>query len=164
MDTHLILHATQLKQLTQTKTHSLNVLNTYSDCPRNMKATIFHNNEHVKITISKPAMTPEKCSKTYLHYHHLTREKISVLEKITKLPTPHPMTFIYQKKILPSHMHTKLPQLRANKSPLLQAYLHTANSETYMPHCLTHTHDTNTSLTVVIYQQNTTPLVCGKSF
>ena len=35
MDTHLILHATQLKQLTQTKTHSLNALNTYSDCPRN---------------------------------------------------------------------------------------------------------------------------------
>ena len=37
MDTHLILHATQLKQLIQTKTHSLNVLNTYSDCPRNQE-------------------------------------------------------------------------------------------------------------------------------
>ena len=59
-------------------------------------------------------------------------------------------------------MHTKLPQLRANKSPLLQVYLHTANSETYMSHCLTHTHDTNTSLTVVNYKQNITPSVCGK--
>ena len=43
MDTHLKLHATQLKQLTQTQTHPLHDLNAYSDPPRNMKATIFHN-------------------------------------------------------------------------------------------------------------------------
>ena len=43
-------------------------------------------------------------------------------------------------------MHTKLPQLRANKSPLLQSYLHTVNPETYTPQCplsLSQTHDTN---------------------
>ena len=43
MDTHLKLHATQLKQLTQTQTHPLHDLNAYSDPPRNMKTTIFHN-------------------------------------------------------------------------------------------------------------------------
>ena len=43
-------------------------------------------------------------------------------------------------------MRAKLPQLRANKSPLSQSYLHTVNPETYTPQCslcLSHTHDTN---------------------
>ena len=46
MDTHLKLHATQLKQLTQTQTHSLHDLNAYLNRPRNIKTTIFHNSEH----------------------------------------------------------------------------------------------------------------------
>ena len=44
------------------------------------------------------------------------------------------------------HMPKKLAQLRANKSPLLQSYLHTVNPETYVPQCplcLTKMHDTN---------------------
>ena len=44
---------------------------------------------------------------------------------------------------IPRHMHTKLAQLRANKSPLLESYLHTVNPETYMPQCplcLSHIH------------------------
>ena len=43
-------------------------------------------------------------------------------------------------------MRTKLAQLKANKSPLLQSYLHTVDPETYKPQwplCLSHTHDTN---------------------
>ena len=43
-------------------------------------------------------------------------------------------------------MRTKLAQLTANKSPLLQSYLHTVNIEIYMPQCplcLSHTNDTN---------------------
>ena len=51
MDNHLKLHATPLKQLTQTQTHPLHDINAYSDSPRNMKATIFHNNEHTNINI-----------------------------------------------------------------------------------------------------------------
>ena len=74
MDTHLKLHATQLKQMTQTQTHPLHDLNAYSDPPRNMKATIFYNNEHTNIIISKLNIKPEKCRKpqTHSHYHHLT--------------------------------------------------------------------------------------------
>ena len=48
--------------------------------------------------------------------------------------------------MLPRHMHAKLQQFRANKSPLSQSYLHTVNTETYTPQCplcLFHTHDTN---------------------
>ena len=53
MDTHLKLHATQLKQLTQAKTHSLHELNANSDPPKHTKATKFHNNEHTNNIISK---------------------------------------------------------------------------------------------------------------
>ena len=52
MDTHLKFYATQLKQLTQTQAHPLHDLNAYPDSPRNMKATIFHNTEHINIIIS----------------------------------------------------------------------------------------------------------------
>ena len=56
MDTHLKLHATQLKQLTQTQTHPLHDLNAYLNPPKNMKATVFHNNERTNIIISKPGI------------------------------------------------------------------------------------------------------------
>ena len=74
-DTHLKLHATQLKQLTQTQTHSLHDLNAYPDPIRNIKATIFHNNEQTNIIISESDIPPEKCGEnllTHLNYHHLT--------------------------------------------------------------------------------------------
>ena len=53
----------------------------------------------------------------------------------------------------------KLAQLKANKSPLLQSYLHTGNPDTYKsqwPLCFTQAHDTNhPSVTVVKYEHNT---------
>ena len=67
MDTHLKLYATQLKQLTQTQTHPLHDLNAYSDPPRNMTATIFHNNEHTNTVISEPDITPEECKENLKH-------------------------------------------------------------------------------------------------
>ena len=69
MDTHLTLHATHLKQLTQTQTHPLHDLNAYINLPRNMKATIFHNNEHINILNSKPDIRPRKCRKNLKHGH-----------------------------------------------------------------------------------------------
>ena len=54
IDTHLKLHATQLKQLTQISIHSLHDFNAYSDPPRNKTATIFHNNsEPTNHTLAK---------------------------------------------------------------------------------------------------------------
>ena len=59
MDTHLKLHATQLKQLTQTQTHPLHDLNAYSHSPRNIKAQSF-----IAIsTLTEPDITPEECRK-----------------------------------------------------------------------------------------------------
>ena len=61
----------KLKQLTQTKTHSLHDLNAYSDPPRNTKTTIFHNNDHNNIIILKPNITFEEC-RGYLKHTHTT--------------------------------------------------------------------------------------------
>ena len=67
MDTHFKLHGTQLKQLTQT--HHLHDLNAYLNPPRNMKVTIFHNNENIKIIISKSYITSEKCRENLKRIH-----------------------------------------------------------------------------------------------
>ena len=51
MDTHLKLHAIQLKPPTQTQTHHIHDFNAYSDSLTNIKATIFHNNECTNMII-----------------------------------------------------------------------------------------------------------------
>ena len=114
-----------------------------------MKATIFHSNEHTQIIISKSDITIEGSRENSNTFTLPSSHHTSVLEKITKLLTPHPMTFIHQKLLkqtLLCHMCTKMAQLKANKSPLLLSYLHIVNLDTYMPQWslyLTHTHDCN---------------------
>ena len=91
MDTHLKLQATQLKQLTQTQTDPLYDLNAYLNPPRNIKAIIFHNNEHTNIIISKPDITPEECRENLKHIHTTITSQYVSSRKNKNLPTPHPM-------------------------------------------------------------------------
>ena len=95
MATQLKLHATELKQLTQTQTHPLHDLNAYSDLSRNMKATIFHNNKHTNIIISDPNITPEECRENRNTLTLPSPHNTSVLEKTTKSLAPHLMTFTH---------------------------------------------------------------------
>ena len=97
MDTHLKLHATPLKQLTQTKTHSLHDRNAYSHPPKNVKTTTFHNNDHTNIIIPDPDITPEECKENLKHIH-TTMTLLLQFQKKAELLTPYPMTFIYQNK------------------------------------------------------------------
>ena len=125
-----------------------------------MKASVFHNNEHTNIVISKLDITPEECRKTSTHSHYLSSRKHNKVTNTT------PYNIHSSKQTLPRHMCAKLAQLRANKSPLLQSYLKAENPKTYMPQCplcLSQHMTLITSLTVVKYQHNTTPLVGGKS-
>ena len=87
IDTHLKLHATQLKQLTQIQTHPLHDLNAYSDLPTNMKATIFHSNEHFNIIISDLNITPEECRENLKHIHITITSQYLSSRKTTKLLT-----------------------------------------------------------------------------
>ena len=145
MDTHLKLHATQLKQLTQTQTHPLHDLNASLNPPRNMKATIFQNNEHTNI-ISEPDITPEECRENLKHIHTIITSQYLSSRKNNKVTNTTPYDIHLSEQTLPCHMRTKLEQLRVNKSPLLQSYLHTVNPETFMsqcPLCLSHKYDIN---------------------
>ena len=165
MDTHLKLYATQMKQLTQTQTHPLHDLNIYINPPRNMKATIFYNNEHTNIIISKPDITPVECRENLKHIHITITSQYLSSRKNNKVTDTTPYGIHLSEQRLPRHMRTKLTQLRASKSPLLKSYLHKVNSEIYTPQCplcLSHTHDTNHLFycSEVRTQHNT---VCGKS-
>ena len=160
MDTHLKLYATQLKQLTQTQTHPLHDLNAYLNPHKNIKATIFHNNEHTNTVISEPNITPKNvkkisntCTTITSQYTLTSPHNNSILEKTTKLLTPHLMTFIHQNK----HYHVtciqNLAQLRAKCS----------KPKTYTsqcPLCLSQKHDTNHlfNCSQVPTQHNTTSL------
>ena len=128
MDTHLKLHETQLKQLIETQTHPLHDLNAYINPPRNMKATIFHNNEHINIIISKPVITTEECRKNLKHIHTTITSQYLSSRKNNKVTNTTPYDIHSSEQTLPRHMHAKL-------APLLQSYLHTVNPETYTPQC-----------------------------
>ena len=134
MDTYLKLHATQLKQLTQTQTPPLHDLNARSNPPRNMKATIFHNNEHTNIIISKPEIETVECRENIKNIHITIASKYLSSKKTTKLLTT-PYSNHSLEQILPRHMRTKLSQFRANKLPLMKSYVHIINHKTYMQQC-----------------------------
>ena len=92
MQTHLKLHATQLKQLTQT--HPLHDLNAHSDPPRNMKATIFHN-ERTSIIIFHPDITSEECKEKLKLIHATITSQYFSSRKNNKVSVIlHPSTFI----------------------------------------------------------------------
>ena len=157
----ILSQATQLKQLTQTQIHPLHEFNAYLNLPKNMKAMIYHDNEHTNIIISKPDITPEECRENLKHiYTTITSQYLSSTKNKVTNTTPYDIHS--SKQTLPHHMCTKLAQLRANKS-LLQSYLHTVNPDAYMPQCplyLTHTHHTNHlfNCSQVPTQHNTTSL------
>ena len=149
--------------MTQKQAYHLNV---DLDPPRNKKTTNFHNNEHTNIIISESDITFEECRENLKHIHTIITSNTFVTERITKLLKSHSTDIHSSKQTLPRHMRTKLAQLRANKSPLLQSCLNTMNSDTYIPQCplcLTHTIGAN-YLFNCKYQHNTTPLVCRKTF
>ena len=115
METHLKVHATQLKQLTQTQTNLLHHLNVHSDPPRNMKATIYHSNEHTNIIIiSKLHITVEKCRENLKRIQTIITSQYLSSRK-NKVTNTTPYDNRSSEQTLPRHMRTKLAQLKANK-------------------------------------------------
>ena len=70
--------------------HPLDVLNAYSDPCKNIKATIFHNNEHINIIISVLNTPPEECRENFKHiYTTITSQDLSS-RKINKVTNTTP--------------------------------------------------------------------------
>ena len=128
-----------------------------------MKATILHNNEHTNIIISEPDITPEECRENLKHICTIITSQYLSSRKNNKVTNTTPYNIHSSEQTLPRHRRKKLAQGRANKSPLLQSYLHTVNPKTYTvqcPLCWSHTHDTNHlfNCSQVPTQHNTTSL------
>ena len=124
MDTHLKLHATQLKQLTQTQTHSSHDLNAYLNPPRNIKATIFHNNKHTNIIISKPDITPKECRENLKHIHTTITSQYLSFRKNNKVTNTTPydnfsseQTYAYKTSTVYSQQITTLAKLPTHSEP-----------------------------------------------
>ena len=94
------LCSTQLKQLTQKPTHPLHVLNAYSDPPKNMKATIFYDNEQYNNIISKLDIPPEECRENLKRFHTTITSQYLSFRKNNKFTntTPYNIHFIHQNK------------------------------------------------------------------
>ena len=84
-----------------------------------MKATIFYNNDHTNIIISDPDITSEKYKEK--HIHTTTTSQYLSYRKNNKVTNTTPYNTHSSEQTLLRQMHTKLTQLRANKSPLLQS-------------------------------------------
>ena len=111
-----------------------------------MKGTIFHNNKHTSIIIAEPDITSEECRENLKHIHTAITSQYLSSKKNNEVTKTIFCNIRLSRQTLPCYVQSKLAQLRANKSPLLQSYLNTVNPETYMPQCslcLSHTHNTN---------------------
>ena len=124
MDIHLKLHGTQLKQLTQTQTHPLHDLNAHIESPKNIKATIFHNNEHIDIIISELGITPEECRENFKHIHTTITSQYLSSRKNNKVTNTTPYD-IHQNKhyhvICVRNWHSSVP---TNHHSFKVTYIH----------------------------------------
>ena len=116
----------------QTQTHPLHNLNAYSNLPRNKKATIFHNNEHTNIIILEPDITPEEYRENLKHIHTIITSQYLSSRKNNKVTNTTLYDIHSLEQTLLCHIYTKLAQLRADKLPLLQIYLHMVKPDTYI--------------------------------
>ena len=101
---------------------------------------------YTNIIPSEPEIAHEECKENLKQIYNTITSQYLGSKKINNITDTTPYDIHLSEQALPPHMRTKLPKLRANKSPLLQSYLHTASRNACPPQCplrLTHTHNTN---------------------
>ena len=137
IDTHLRLHASQLRQQAQHPAHTLHQLTRPSPTPRLMKQTAFKNSAYTH----NQDLAPENASHAAIkenmksiHSHHVS---VNVNNQPINKVLNHPAPPIHKSEEDLDHgTRRTLAQLRTNKSPLLLSYLHKIAPETYpSPNC-----------------------------
>ena len=87
-------------------------------------------------TLTSSFLEPEECRETASTFTSPSPHNTSVLEENNKITNTTPYDIHSSEQTLPHHMlRVRTAQLRANKSPVLQSYLHMLNPDTYMPQC-----------------------------
>ena len=147
VDTHLKLHASQYRQKTQDPNHPLHHLTNLPRNPRNKKQTIFQNDNYTTNLDTDPQLTTEHTIKQNMKTIHTRITEQHLLNRLpNKVLADHAPTINTSEESLTKHKRRTLAQLRTNKSPFLQSYLHKIDPQTnpspHCPLCLAAAHDT----------------------
>ena len=142
---HINLHSSILRAKASHTSHPLYRQYSTSNHERHMKNTLFNNNIIIPFqTCSNKLDAPS----TYINKTIHTQAVTNYINKLSPIPiinTTAPN--IHKSELtLPIQIRKILAQLRAGKSPLLRAYLHSINPQTHIspkcPFCITSTHNT----------------------
>ena len=145
---HIKLHSSILRQKSQLSNHPLNQLNKQKPKSRNLKETIFHNNNfttNYDDNLNDFTEDTVNSNKTKIHTEIVNSYLKSKLpNKIINDTAPE----INKNEINISRESRRiLAQLRSNKCPILFQYSNKINPSTYQnpmcPLCLTNIHDTH---------------------
>ena len=143
VDTHLKLHASQLRQQAQHPNHTLHALTRQQPTPRLKKQTAFNNSSYTHNLDTLPENVTEdeiKENLNIIHAHHVAEHLNSQpINKVLNQPAP----LIHKSEADLDHSTRRtLAQLRTNKSPLLLSYLHKIDPESHpTPNCPLCGHD-----------------------
>ena len=125
VETHLKLHASQLRQQAQHPDHTLHALTRQLPAPRLMKQTVFYNRNYTfNLDISPENASGETIKENIkaIHSHHVaTHLQGQPINKVLDGPAP---PIHKSEEALDHSTRRTLAQLRTNKSPLLLSYLH----------------------------------------
>ena len=149
LSNHLKLHASQLKQKSQLPTHPLHNLTKQVACTRRMKQTIFENWSGKTIDINNNntmPSTPDSISQNLKTIHTMAVSECLKSYKPNPVLAQSAPNINVSEQSLPRKTRRILAQLRAGKSPVLTAYLHTIDPKSYpspiCPLCKSHDHTT----------------------
>jgi retron-type reverse transcriptase len=149
LNNHLKLHASQLRQKSQLPTHPLHDLNRQTNCPRQMKETIFENWNGKTIIINNTSATPPTPDSTS---QNIKKIHTMIVEECLRSYKPNPIlsqpapNINQSEQSLPRKTRRILAQLRAGKSPILLSYMHaidpTSHPSSSCPLCKYQEHTT----------------------
>ena len=150
LSNHLKLHASQLRQKSQLRTHPLHNLLPQPAGLREKKKTIFDNWSGTTITIKNDnnnTSTTELITQNLKTIHTIAVDEcIRSYKPNSILAQPAP-NINPSEQSLPCGMRRVLAQLRAGKSPILYSYLHMIDSKFHpsplCPLCKSHDHTTS---------------------
>src|SRR4029077_3111767 len=120
---HLKLHTSQLKQKSNLPNHPLHKLTQHTDCPRQMKPTIFNNwnLNTTNITNTIQPLTNDMLKQNVKTIHNISvQEYLLAREPNPLLPTNQPLLRINKtEETLPRKVRRTPAQLCIDKSPVL---------------------------------------------
>jgi hypothetical protein len=162
LDIHLKLQASQLKQKAQLATHPLHKYTTQQQAARNMKQTIFHNNNYTtNINNASTDITEQDIQRNIKSIHTTVVANYLANRKHNKIINEPAPKINETEQTLPRGTRRTLAQLRTGKSPFLRTYKHKIDPLSQptptCPLCNIHEHTTQHLFTCTNIATHLTP-------